>query len=108
LEGGMPRSLDFVRIDLEAFEAEATTRFLEACSVGHFCGEADDKWIDPLELYRLCSERTGSFYVYFARGAHATAGHRDAQEYEITVVVPVFNIDRYLDQCLESLAFQTI
>lgn len=103
------RTIDFARVDTLFCEAE-TLALLARQGVRHLCGLFQTDKIDPLALYRLSRAYAArSFFWRAADGDLAfgsdTAG---AEEIEVSVVVPAYRVSAELEQCLESLAAQTL
>lgn len=53
-------------------------------------------------------KNANSFYWHLYGKHKPLVGNRNQYEYEVSVVVPVYNISDYVDQCIESLVKQTL
>jgi glycosyltransferase involved in cell wall biosynthesis len=105
LEG---RRLGVVRVDAELCSPELLT-CLEDSGVDRLCGTYDEARIDPLLLYRVSRDRLSRAFAWRPEpdgpGFGSDAGPVDI---EVSVVVPAYNVEPWLDTALRSLAAQTL
>ncbi len=102
---------DARRIDGLMFGAcvsvEAMTAELEGLKIGAIAGEFLDDEIDPLELYRASQRIADSFYWRGARSGRIVSGSKSVAP-EVSVVVPIYNVENFLDRCVSSICAQTL
>ncbi len=99
--------ISLVKFDRSTFQFETVRDLLSTIRVTHICGEFDEDRGVPIHLYRICSRNTDSFYWHNATQRSVLAGDR-WQGVEISLVVPAYRVEQYLDQCLDSLVRQTL
>ncbi|WP_325081815.1 glycosyltransferase [Klebsiella aerogenes] len=97
-----------VRISLPAFSRTALEYVTAQWKLDHICGEFNQYDIDPLIVYRQCARAADTFFWRIQDQHQPLTGSRQKYEYEVSVVVPAYNISAYIDQCIESLANQSI
>jgi hypothetical protein len=106
LASSLPEHLDFVRIELDSSRSSDIEALLQSRSVGHLCGEIDDRFIDPLSLYRLCSLKTQSFFLFLREALHSIAGTRRTAPVEVSAVLFITGDEQHLAECLACLTAQ--
>lgn len=97
-----------VRIANTDFNKKTFEYILDNWTIDHICGEFNKYKIDPLYVYRKCAKRVDDFYFRMQDQPMVLSGSRQTYDYEVSVVVPVYNISDYVDQCIESLVNQTL
>ena len=96
-----------VRVDAEqVLDAWAQ---LEGADVERLCGTFLGTTIDPLTIYRRAGRVARRFrFRDLADGGRVLAGARRTQPFEVSVVVPAYDVGKQLEECLGSLVAQTI
>lgn len=96
------------RVSLDSFDFNELDYALTHWQLDHVCGEFNEYDVDAMMVYRLCAKNANSFYWHLYGKHKPLVGNRNQYEYEVSVVVPVYNISDYVDQCIESLVKQTL
>gem|GEM_PF-835280 len=99
---------DFVRIDLANFDRVTVAEVLANWQVGYLCGQFESTVFDPLKLYRECRDHTKRFFLRYADSFRALAGTGDPSRVEVSVIVPAYNVEPWIDECLDSLTSQVM
>lgn len=105
--GGIER-IDFLRINTKKFCDDDFNKIFENFSVGHICGEIDENEIDPLRVFRRARQSANSFYFWLRNSRHSVSGTQHPSEPEVSIVVPAYGVEKYLDKCIGSLVDQTL
>lgn len=103
------RPITFLRLERNAFPPAAAMALIDGRRCGHLCGAYWADAEDPLALYRASRDRLAR--SFFWRNDHSFAafgGDGGPVEIEVSVVVPCYNIEDKVDQCMASLVEQTI
>ena len=100
--------LGLVKMDQHAFRYNTLEELSSAYSVDLLCGEFDERTCSPIELYRLSRRVARQFYWRNTWRKTALCGEGANGGPEVSVVVPVYNVEHYLDRCLETLIGQTL
>ena len=94
----------FDYVDLENFSQNHKVDFL--------CGEFKDYGFSAAELYRLSQRIAKRFYWKNILQGESLVGvnnrDKNADAPEVSIVVPAYGVEKYLDQCLSSLMGQTL
>lgn len=96
------------RVSRELFSYPIIEGLLNKYNIKHICGEFISFVCDPLVLYRLCESNTESFHWYISELNKTLVGQKNNYDYEVSVIVPAYNVGEYIDQCIESLAIQSL
>lgn len=96
-----------VRVDIDSFSYSDLEKLLVKNNIHHLCGEMSENSCDPLVAYRLFSQTVDSFYFWIAK-SFSISGYRKKYNFEVSVIVAVYGVENYLDECLSSLVKQTI
>ncbi|RVT97535.1 glycosyltransferase [Rhodovarius crocodyli] len=103
------RAPDLVRVDGTRHTLDELRALLEGTRCGHLCGVFTDAWADPIALYRLSrDELARSFFWRDDQRRHSFGSDRGPAAVEVSVVVPAYKVSAWLDECLDSLASQTL
>ncbi len=99
--------IDLVLVDKHAFDFHAFELLAREFRFGHLCGEFDISAVRAVDLYRLSGNAARSFY--WQKGAHRIPMSGMAGTgIEVSIIVPMYNVEKYLEKCLESLVQQTL
>ncbi|NDY92347.1 glycosyltransferase [Ideonella livida] len=91
------------------FAAEFLSRLHQIESrIVTLCGELRSAAMDPMDLYRRLRDQGVAFYLNFSDLGQRIFTSEAPAEVEVSVVVPVYNVGRFVDNCLERLALQTL
>ena len=75
----------------------------------HFVsGNFDQALVDSLALHRRLQTLSDNFYLFGSGGVDVSGVSQAVGKPEVSVVVPVYNVEEYLDQCIQSLSDQTL
>lgn len=106
LEGRAP---DLVRVDGTRHTLEEVRTLLGGLRCGHICGVYTEAGADPIALYRTSRDELAHSFFWRDDQRHRGFGSdRGPVEVEVSVVVPAYRVEGDIDQCLESLAHQTL
>lgn len=98
------------RVDFVVFDAPLCTLDLFASLkgniVGHLCGSYDEAELDAVDLYRRSNEIAESFYWRSSSGQIIQGKQHKGPE--VSIIVPAYKIEKYLDVCIETLSNQTL
>ncbi|WP_209249506.1 glycosyltransferase family A protein [Ruegeria sp. R8_2] len=98
------RSLD----DLSFLETFNTSSGTSLPAPEYVCGTFSDLDIDPVDLHRAMQSFSSAFCMSGQSGLLVSGRSRPPEMPEVSVVVPVYNVEEYLDECVESLSNQTL
>ena len=103
------RQVDHMRVDGRSHGLPEIAELLDGARCGHLCGTYLANLVDPLTLYRRSRDRLArSFFLRDDVSGESIGSDRGPVEVEVSVVVPAYKVSAELDQCLASLAAQTL
>ncbi len=100
--------IGYVRVDIGAFDWEVVRNLLTQHDVMHITGEFDSADVDPLAMIRFCRRHAGSFFWRMVGHETPLSGRGRPPEVEVSVVVPCYNVQDWVDHCIDTLVHQTI
>ncbi len=108
LSGNIATANATVRFDARYARRAVLEAVLSWPGLRHICGDIPPLEIEPMALYRACRAKRISFYCNMV-GLHLPiVGAARVPDYEVSVIVPAYNVKPWLDRCLESLTQQTL
>ena len=93
-------------IDTPGCVQEILASFDRRNSIDYLCGEEEPEWCSSADLKYL-SLRTARRY-FWRRNTSAPIAGDNKHDWTVSVVVPAYNVEKYLAQCLDSLVSQTL
>ncbi len=100
-------NLGFVCIDGSYFSKKMLVNLSRSFRIEHLTGEFAEAQANPLWVHRLSRETASTFHWQNLTTGIAMPGS-GMKGPDVSVVVPAYGIERYLDQCMESLVSQTL
>ena len=100
-------NLGFVCIDCSCFSTEMLTELSRSFRIEHLTGEFSERQANPLWVHRLSRQTARTFHWQNLTTGLSMPGN-GMKGPDVSVVVPAYGIERYLDQCMESLVSQTL
>lgn len=100
-------NLGLVYIDQACFSRKLLTELNRAFRVEHLTGEFTELQANPLWLHRLSREMARTFHWQNLTMGLPMPGV-GLKGPDVSVVVPAYGIEKYLDRCMESLLNQTL
>ena len=107
INGGMDGFIDLALIDKNAFNFRALELLVREFRFGHLCGEFDTSVVRAVDLFRLSRGAAQTFFWQKGEQRIPMSGEA-AGGIEVSIVVPIYNVEKYLGKCLESLVQQTL
>lgn len=99
--------IDLIKIGRVSFDLELLKQITQEFEIGHLCGEFIGHDSTAVAVYRLSSGSANSFFWQNISKNSQLSGYGN-EGIEISIVVPIYNVEKYLPKCLESLVNQTI
>lgn len=100
-------TIELVRMHRSAFDPARLRRLGEGWRIGFLCGDLDDNVARPVDIYRLSAEIADAFFWRGRTEEHIVSG-RGGNGIEVSIVVPIYNVEKFLPACVESLLAQTL
>ena len=104
---GTKMRIDLVRIGKTAQTLQILKRMSDHFCIGHLCGEFNEREVSAVELFRLSAAVAESF-MWQNCSRHMGMSGYGRENVDVSIVVPVFNVEAYLPACIESLVKQTL
>jgi len=99
--------IDLALIDRHAFDYQTLATLARQFHFGHLCGEFDPAASRAIDLYRFSGSFARTFF--WQKGVHRLPMSGTASTgIEVSIVVPMYNVEKYLEKCLQSLVDQTL
>ncbi|MEA2077316.1 MAG: glycosyltransferase [Candidatus Marinimicrobia bacterium] len=99
--------IDLIKMGRVSFDLKLLKQIGQEFEIGHLCGEFIGHDRTALDVYRLSSGSANSFFWQNLTKENQLSGYGN-KDIEVSVVVPVYNVEKYLPKCIESLVNQTI
>ncbi|MDD3181756.1 MAG: glycosyltransferase [Alphaproteobacteria bacterium] len=102
--------IGLLKIDAPILNEERLRQIPNDLEILHAFGSYTHKNLSPLTLFRISTRRFKSFYWRnddSLNEVDTVAGDKDTRP-EVSIVVPAYGVEHYLDRCLSSLIEQTI
>lgn len=99
--------LGLVCIDQASFSRKLLAELIQVFRMEYLTGEFAEAQANPLWVHRLSRERARTFHWQNLTTDLPMPGS-GLQGPDVSVVVPAYGIEQYLDHCLESLVNQTL
>lgn len=100
-------ALGRLRIDYGYFSPSVMAGLARDFRIEYLAGEFDETQANPLWLHRLSRGMARRFHWHNATVNLPMTGQGSSGP-DVSIVVPAYGIEKYLDQCLESLVSQTL
>lgn len=104
---GTGSRLGRVRIARDHFSPSLITTLARDFRIEYLTGEFDEAQANPLWLHRISRSMAECFHWHNATVNLPMTGQASTGP-DVSVVVPAYGVEHYLDQCLESLVSQTL
>ena len=101
------RRLGHVRIDLPYFSQKLLADLSRDFSIEYLMGEFDESLANPLWIHRMSRNLAQRFHWQNATLKLPMPG-RAFSGPDVSVVIPAYGVEKYLDHCMESLLAQTL
>lgn len=99
--------LGLVGIDQAGFSSRLLAELNQSFRIEYLTGEFTETQANPLWVHRLSREMANNFHWQNLTTGLSMAG-RALKGPDVSVVVPAYGIEKYLDHCMESLVNQTL
>jgi glycosyltransferase involved in cell wall biosynthesis len=104
---GKKQHINLIKMGYFSFDLALLKQITQLFEVGHLCGEFHDNDETATNLYRISARSAGSYYWQNLTKKNQLSGYGN-EDIEVSIVVPIYNVERYLPKCIESLINQTI
>jgi glycosyltransferase involved in cell wall biosynthesis len=101
------RYIGLVFVDNHAFNYRVLERLARDFRFGHLCGEFETSAVRAVHLFRLSQYSSQTFFWRIGTRSAPMSGAA-SPGIEVSIVVPMYNVEKYLEKCLESLVKQTL
>jgi glycosyltransferase involved in cell wall biosynthesis len=99
--------LGIVAVGLDCARPDIMRELGGLSSAGYIFGEFDERELNPLWLHEFCRSRWGKFHWYNRTIGTSMVGVGSAAPL-LSVVVPIYGVEKYLDRCLSGLTAEAI
>jgi len=99
--------IDLVFVDKDAFSYPLLENLARDFSFGHLCGEFEMSAVRAVDLFRLSQHSSQTFFWRMGTRQIPMSGEASTR-IDVSIVVPMYNVEKYLEKCLESLVKQTL
>lgn len=107
ISGAAGGFIDLVIVDKDEFNYHALETLAREFRFGHLCGEFDMSATRAVDLFRLSQRAAQTFF--WRKGTQQTPMSGEAGTgIEVSIVVPMYNVEKYLEKCLKSVVQQTL
>ncbi len=99
--------IDLIKMGRNSFELESLKQITQEFDVGHLCGEFIGHDSTAVDVFRLSTRSANTFLWQNISKNNQISGYGN-NDTEVSIVVPVYNVEEYLPKCIDSLVKQTI